>query len=105
MTSRGMSEVYILTLQTDFSCTGLFVPNWAIFKLWARSFYTYPPRSVGQSVEKNVKNSTKADLVRYYTSARVGNCNCSRSGGVGGGRGGKGRKRRGGRGGGGVGRR
>ena len=56
-----------------------------IFKLWAQSSYTYPPRSVCRSVEKNVKNSTKADLVRYYTSASVGHCNGIGSGGVGGG--------------------
>ena len=31
------------------------------------------PTLLNQSVEKNVKNSTKANIVRYYTSASVGN--------------------------------
>ena len=58
-------------------------------------FYTYPPWSVNWSVclsvcRKNVKNSTKADIVRYYTSASVGNCNERWSGGIGGGGGGEG---------------
>jgi len=33
------------------------------------------PTLLGLSVEKNVKNSSKADIVRYYTSASVGHCN------------------------------
>ena len=50
------------------------------------------PTLLNQSVEKNVKNSTKADIVRYITSASVGHCNGSGSGEIGGegGRGGGG---------------
>ena len=63
------------------------------------SISTFLGLSVCLSVcRKNVENSTKADIVRFYTSASVGNWNERQSGGIGGGDGGGGGKGGGGEG-------
>ena len=73
-------------LYLSINTANFFPMGLGFLKLRNRSFYTYPPWSVSWSFcRKNVKNSTKADIVRYFTSASGGNCNERWSGGIEGG--------------------